>query len=169
MTSLVLALALTQVQFPSENRAYAGPPPEQPSVVTRSLLAGGGGVLASGAALGITVLLLGQKPAFDPTFANAALGAMLVAGVTFSIHQAMGGRGEVLLGLLLSAAVMAGSAAIASAIDGTIPTTAILTTAIGAVPAAAAAVLGLEGSSPAARPRPPVRLAVGPGVVHGTF
>lgn len=168
MTSLVLALALTQVQFPNESRASPGPAPAaQPTVVTRSLLAGGAGVLASGAALGISVLLLGQNPAFDPTFANAALGAMLVAGVTFSIHQALGGRGEVLLALLLSAVTMAGSAAIASAIDGSIPTTAILTTAIGAVPAAAAAVLGLEGTSPAPKPR--VQLAFGPGVVSGRF
>lgn len=165
--SLVLALAVAQLQFPNENRAVATPEAPPTSVVTRSFLATGGGALAAGAALGISALLVGQNAGFDPTFANAALGAMLVAGVTFSVHQAMGGRGEVLLALLISSAVMAGAAGLATALDGGLPLTPILTTAIGALPAAAGAVLGLELSTPEARPR--VRLAFGPGVVQGTF
>jgi hypothetical protein len=167
MMPVVLALALAQLEFPNENQAVATPGPPAAPVLTRSLLAIGGGTLAAGAALGISALLVGANPGFDPTFANAALGAMLVAGVSFSVHQAMGGRGEVLLALLFSSVVMAGAAGLATAIDGGQPLTPILTTAIGALPAAAAAVLGLELSTP--QPRTAVRVALGPGVVRGTF
>lgn len=173
MPWLVLALTLSQVELPPEARAR----PEvaaaaQPTVWTRALLSGGAGALAGGAALGLSWMLLSGNPSvgsFDPTFANAALGTLLISGVAFSVHQSLGGQGEVLLALLLVGATMAGTSALAQALDGSLPLTPILATAMGALPAAALAVLGLELTSPAPKTVAPVRLAVGPGALHLTF
>ena len=176
--SLVLLLALSQTdpllpdspplprELPSEARLIPPPaPPAPPSVVTRSLLAIGGGTLAGGVSLGIAVLLVGSNPNFDPTFATAALASLLITGVAFAIHEAMGGRGEITLALLLTAAVMAGSAGLAIAIDKN--NSAVLTAAIGSLPAAAAAVFGLEITSPKSKAR--VAVAFGPTGFRATF
>lgn len=168
MLSLALALVLTQAELPPEARVTPQPaakPP--PSVVTRSLLATGGGALAGGASLGIALLLVGQNQNFDPTFATAALASLLITGVAFTIHEALGGRGEITLGFLLCTVVMAGAAGLAVAIDGSRDMAPILTAAIGSVPAAAAAVFGLEGTSP--QPKSRVQIAVGPTGIMGTF
>jgi len=166
MLSLFMALALSQAELPPEARltpTAAAPPP--PSVVTRSLLATGGGALAGGASLGIALLLVGQNQRFDPTFATAALSALLITGVAFTVHEALGGRGEITLGFLLCAVVMAGAAGLAIAIDSTRELAPVLTMAIGSIPAAAAAVFGLEGTSPQAR----AKVRVSPTGINGTF
>lgn len=176
MTSLVLMLALSQTGLlpdaqpepPPEARLIPQPQaPEPPSVVTRSLLATGGGTLAGGAALGLSLLLVGQNANFDPTFATAALASLLITGVAFTIHEALGGRGEITLSFLLTAVMMAGAAVLATAIDASRPMAPILTAAIGSLPAAAAAVFGLEATSPKAKPR--VAVSVGPTGISGTF
>ena len=176
MTSLVLMLALAQTALlpdaqpepPPEARLTPQPqPPEPPSVFTRSLLATGGGTLAGGAALGLSVLLVGQNANFDPTFATAALASLLITGVAFTIHEALGGRGEITLSFLMTAVVMAGAAVLATAIDSSRPMAPILTAAIGSLPAAAAAVFGLEATSP--KPKTRVAVSVGATGIYGTF
>lgn len=194
MLSLVLALALTQQQAPVEpapappvetpeaarldpfaphHDPHFEPPPERertkpaPTIWPRAMLSGAGGVAGAGAALAISLAFTGANPSFDVNFATAALGSLLVTGVAFSIHQAMGGRGEITLALLLSIAAMAGSAALSSRLDGTVPRTPILTAAIGAVPAAALAVFALEGTTP--KPRRGPQIAFGPLGLSGTF
>lgn len=166
MLSLLMALALSQAELPPEARLIPpAAPPAPPSVVTRSLLATGGGALAGGASLGIALLLVGQNQRFDPTFATAALSALLITGVAFTIHEALGGRGEITLGFLLCAVVMAGAAGLAIAIDNTRELAPVLTMAIGSIPAAAAAVFGLEGTSPQAR----AKVQLTPTGISGTF
>lgn len=176
MTSLVLLLALSQTaplpdalpELPPEARVTPQPrAPEPPSVVTRSLLATGGGTLAGGASLAIAILLVGSNPNFDPTFATAALSSLLITGVAFAIHEALGGRGEITLSFLLAAVVMAGAAGLAVAIEPNHNISPLLTAAIGSLPAAAAAVFGLEATSPKAKPR--IAFAFGPTGVAGTF
>jgi hypothetical protein len=168
MLSLVMALALSQAvpELPPEARVTPQPQaPAPPSVFTRSLLATGGGTLAGAASFGIAMLLVGQNQRFDPTFATAALSALLITGVAFTIHEALGGRGEITLGFLLCAVVMAGAAGLAFAIDDTHQLSPVLTMAIGSVPAAAAAVFGLEGTSPQAR----AKVQLTPTGIRGTF
>ena len=174
-SSLVLLLVLSQngllpeplPEPPPEARLTPQPEPRPPaSVFTRSLLATDGGTLAGGAALGIALLLVGQNANFDPTFATAALASILITGVAFTIHEALGGRGEITLSFLLTAVVMAGAALVATAIDSSRLMAPLLTTAIGSLPAAAAAVFGLEATSP--KPRR-ITVAVGPTGIIGTF
>ncbi|MDP1825954.1 MAG: hypothetical protein Q8L48_22005 [Archangium sp.] len=177
MTSLVLLLALSQTgslpeeqpEPPPEARVTPEPrAPEPPSVFTRSLLATGGGTLAGGVSLGIAMLLVGTNVNFDPNFATAALSALMITGVAFAIHEALGGRGEITLSFLLTAVVMAGAAGLSAAISGGDRLLApVLTAAIGSLPAAAAAVFGLEATSPKAKTR--VAIAFGPTGFHGTF
>ena len=178
--SLVLLLALSQTdlrppepvpspgELPPEARLTPKPaPPEPPSVFTRSLLATGGGTLAGGASLAIAVLLVGQNPNFDPTFATAALASLMITGVAFAIHEALAGRGEITLSFLLTAVVMAGAAGLATAIDSGRNMAPLLTAAIGSLPAAAAAVFGLEVTSP--KPRSRIAVVFGPTGFRATF
>lgn len=178
--SLVLVLALSQAdlrppdsapsptELPPEARLTPRPPPPAPpSVFARSLLATGGGTLAGGASLGIALLLVGTNPNFDPTFATAALASLLITGVAFTIHEALGGRGEVTLSFLLTAVVMAGAAGIATALDSGRTMGPVLTAVIGSLPAAAAAVFGLEATSP--KPRPTPAVVVTPTSFRATF
>ncbi|MFO0600728.1 MAG: hypothetical protein U0228_35795 [Myxococcaceae bacterium] len=185
MLSLVLALALTQAaeptappasepplpaptELPPEARLTPQPaPPPGPSMWTRSLLSTGAGMLGTGAALGISMLLIGQNPRFDPIFANAALGALLVTGAVFTVHEALGGRGEITLAFLACAVVTAGAAGLAIAIDPSRDVAPYVTSAIGAIPASIAAVIALEGTNP--KPKRGVQLTVMPNGVSGTF
>lgn len=180
--SLVLLIALSQAEVPPEALPTPGeqPPAARPvdkgdknerepiSPVTRSLLAGGGGALAGGASLGIALLLVGSNPNFDPTFATAALATLMITGVTFALHQALGGQGEITLSFLLTAIVMAGAGALGAAIgQGHRTLSPVLAAAIGSVPAAGAAVFALEATTPKARKK--VALAFGPTGFSGTF
>lgn len=180
MWSLVLALALSQTdlrppesapspsELPPEARLTPQPePPAPPSVFTRSVLATGAGTLAGGASLGIALLLVGGNVNFDPTFATAALASLLITGVAFTVHEALGGRGEITLSFLLSAVVMAGAAVLGTALDSERMMSAVLTAAIGSLPAAAAAVFGLEGTSPKVKSR--VAVVFGPTGFRATF
>lgn len=168
MLSLVLALALSQAEPPPEARLTPQPqPPAPPSAVTRSLLATGGGTLAGAASLGIALLLVGQNTRFDATFATAALSSLLITGVAFTIHQALGGRGEITLAFLACAVLMAGAAWLAVAIDNGHGLAPVLTMAIGSLPAAAGAVLALEGTTPQSKSR--VQIALGPTGIRGSF
>jgi hypothetical protein len=169
MLALALTLALSQSELP-EARVIPGPPEAiVPSVLTRSLLATSAGTLAGPVSLGIALLLVGQNERFDPTFATAALSSLLVTGAAFTIHQMLGGRGEITLGFLLCAAVMAGAGGLASAINPSRDVAPILVVAIGSLPAAAAAVLGLEGTSPQQKPKARLAMTFAPNGVSGTF
>ncbi len=166
--SLLLMLALSQTVVPpealptspSQEEQPEPRPREPPSVFARSLLATGAGTLAGGASLGIALLLVGNNPNFDPTFATAALSSLMICGVAFAIHEALGGRGEITLSFLLTAIVMAGAAGLATALDGSRTYAPIITAAIGSLPAAAAAVFGLEATSP--KPKNKVSFIFGP-------
>lgn len=177
MLSLVLALALSQsepplpplTEPPPEARLVPQPEaPPPPSVLTRSLLSTGVGTLGGPAALGIAMLLVGSNPNFDAVFASAALAALLVTGGAFTLHEALGGRGEITLSFLACAVVMAGAAGIALAANPTREYAPYLTIGIGSLPAAAAAVLALEATSPAPRKRA-IAITLTPTGVMGTF
>lgn len=179
---LLLALSLSQAEarpvepipapqeLPPEARVTPPEPPRQGvPVVTRALLAGGGGTLAGGASMGIALLLVGANVGLDPTFATAALASLLVSGVAFSIHAALGGRGEIMLAFLISAAVMAGAGALSAAVSQDRLLAPILVAAIGSLPAAAAATFALEGTSPRPRRVPGLAVSFGPTGFFATF
>ena len=174
--SCVLLLVLSQTGLPPELQPEPIPlprsapepkPPVPASVLTRTLLGTGGGALAGAASLGIAVLLVGNNPNFDPTFATAALASLLITGVAFAIHEALGGRGEITLALLFTSIVMASAGGIASAITGDRTLAPVLAAAIGSVPAAAAAMFGLEATSP--KPKARIAIAFGPTGFSGRF
>lgn len=166
--ALVLAIALGQADLPNEARLTPNPPPPPPpSTVARILLAGAGATLASGASLGVTLLLLEPNPRLDATFATAALSTLLVTGAAFAIHQALGGHGEISLSFLFTAIIVAGTAGIVAAVPHDTRLTPFFITAVGAIPAAAAAVLGLELTNPQASHR--VSATVGPTGLRMTF
>ena len=176
--SLVLLLALSQNEVPPEALPTQGAPAparvaepkgkEPPSMLTRSLVSGGAGAAAGGVSLGIALLLVGKNDNFDTTFAPAALASLMITGVTFALHEALGGHGEITLAFLLTAIVMAASGGISAAIAGGDRTLApVLTAAIGSIPAAAAAVFALEVTSP--RQKSKVALGLGPTGIYGRF
>jgi hypothetical protein len=177
--SLVLLLALSQTEVPPEALPTQGEQPpaarpaepkvkEPPSVTTRTLLSGTAGAAAGGVSLGIALLLVGKNDNFDTTFATAALGSLMITGVTFALHEALGGHGEITLAFLFTAIVMAASAGISAAIaNGDRTLAPVLTAAIGSIPAAAAAVFALEVTSPKSKPR--VALGIGPTGIYGQF
>jgi len=149
---------------PSARKAAA---PEH-SVTTRVLVSGAAAVAASFASLGITLALTGANPGLDSNFANAMLAPLLITGVGFAVHRALGGNGAIMLAWLVSFAVMGGSAAIAAAIDGTNHSTTTLYAAlIGSLPAAAGAVWVMEATSPKAGR--PARFALLPTGIAGVF
>jgi hypothetical protein len=181
MVSLLLAAALAQVSLvpaPGEPapdalvpdtrgaEAEAKARDDSSRVVQRVALSSAAGVVGAGAGLGIALAFTLPNPNLDARFATTALCTLLVTGGTFLVHQGFGGRGEVMLALLGSIAAMVSANFIASAIDPTVPAAPLLTAAIGALPAAALAVIGLEGSSARARP---VKVRVGPTGLSGTF
>ena len=171
----ILLATLSQTGLPPELEPKPIPVPQAPeakpkepaSVATRALLGTGGGALAGTASLGIAVLLVGRNDNFDPNFATAALASILITGVTFAIHEALGGRGEITLALLFTTIVMATTGAIVGATTTDRMLAPVLTAAIGSVPAAAAAVFGLEATSP--KPKARVAIAFGPTGFSGRF
>jgi hypothetical protein len=176
--SLVLLLALSQNEVPPEALPTQGAPPpaarptepkkDPPSMLTRSLVSGGAGAAAGGVSLGIALLLVGKNDNFDATFATAALASLMITGVTFALHEALGGHGEITLAFLLTAIVMAASGGISAAVaNGDRTLAPVLTAAIGSIPAAAAAVFALEVTSP--RPKNRVALGVSPTGIYGRF
>ena len=170
MLSLVLVLSLAQadpIQPPPADAPVAEPsldpsvvpapesplrlqrPPDRP--VRRVLLstAGGvgGGAVALGITLGLTTCFLTCTPKLDVSFANAALGSLLITGVAFAVHQAVGGGGEIILPLLAVMAIMAGSAVLGNVINPNVPQAQLISTAIGLVPASLVAALILNATS----------------------
>lgn len=159
MLGLVLFVALSQVDPPSlppeakEPRQLLGP-----NVLTRAVWSGAAGIAGASAALGIGLLLTESNSVLDVKFATAALAGLLLGGAAVTLHEALGGRGEIVLAIIASLGVMALSGFAAEALDGSMPRTAVLTVAMGALPAAALVVLGLEGTSP--KPKERVRVVV---------
>lgn len=179
---LLLALSLSQAEarpvepLPTQDEpppeARVTPPAPRPqgvSVVTRAVLAGGGGTLAGGASLGIGLLLANANPGLDPLFSTAALASLLVSGVAFSIHAALGGRGEVTLSFILAAAVMVGAGALTAAITQERYLGPLLVAAIGSLPAAALATFALEGTSPRPKRVPGLTVAFAPNGFFAAF
>ncbi len=140
--------------------------PPEPSRMGRAWAEAGAGVLGAAASLGAVEAMLAANNRLDGSFTNVGLGAIMVAGVAFTVHNALGGRGEVLFALLGSLTMMAGAFACAQAIDPTGRDVTWLTTAIGAAPAALGAMGMLELSSPS---NPSVKIAMGPGSVVVRF
>ncbi|MEW6430259.1 MAG: hypothetical protein AB1730_02020 [Myxococcota bacterium] len=134
---------------------------------SRVLLSGGAGIAAGFAGLGIAVALTGSNPGLDTNFATAMVTPILLTGVSFMVHQALGGRGEVILAYVAALALMAGAAGLAVGIEGTSPMTPLITTLTGTVPATAAAVLILEASTRKS-PRAP-QIALLPTGIAGVF
>ncbi len=175
MLALVLVLSLGQVDQPLE----PPPPPDSPAALTpprpykppdvaqRSVLSGLAGIAGAGAALGLTLAFAQGNAQFDTKFSTAALGAILVTGGAFTVHEMLGGRGEITLALLGAIVGMGLGALVANLVDQSVPLVPILTAVIGSVPAAALTVLSLEGTTPL--PRAPVRVAMVPNGVLVTF
>jgi peptidoglycan/LPS O-acetylase OafA/YrhL len=176
MLALLLALSLGQIDQPLE----PPPPPEQqpalspprapppPNVAQRSVFAGLAGIAGAGAALGLSLAFAQGNAQLDTRFSTAALGALLVAGGAFTVHEMLGGRGEITLALLAAIVGMGLGALVANLVDHSVPLVPILTAVIGAVPAAALTVLSLEGTTPMAR-QSPVRVAMVPNGVLVAF
>lgn len=163
MLGLVLFVALSQADPRSSPPA---PKPEAkeprqllgPNVLTRAVWSGAAGVAGASVALGIGLLLTESGSVLDVKFATTALAGLLLGGAAVTLHEALGGRGEIVLAIIASLGVMALSGVAAEALDGSMPRTAVLTVAMGALPAAALVVLGLEGTSP--KPKERVRVVV---------
>jgi hypothetical protein len=182
MVTLLLLASLAQVPLvPGYDEAAPSPAPADSrhasaevlqreadaKVVRRALLSGAAGVAGSAVGLGIALVFTLPNPSFDARFATSALCALMVTGGAFLVHQGLGGHGEVMLALLGSIVSMVGATLIANAVDPTVPMAPILTAAIGALPGAVLAVVGLEGTSP--RRRAPLTLAAGPGAISVSF
>jgi hypothetical protein len=158
--ALVLAVSLSQAEPPPETRAYPPRPQVEVSVAVRVALGLAAGVLGAAAGLGLSLAVASGNPQLDVSFSTAALAALLVTGGVFTVHEALGGRGEVTLALALCLASFAVAGVVAQRLDGTAPLTPILVASLGALPASGLAVLGLELTSP---PRRGVSVLVGPG------
>lgn len=137
------------------------------SVTKRVLISSAAGVAASFAGLGIAVALTGQNPGLDTNFATAMVSPILLTGVAFMVHQALGGRGEVILSYAVALAMMAGAAGLAAGIDGRTPFTPVLTALIGTLPAAAGAVWVLEATTRKSKRAPQIALL--PTGIAGVF
>lgn len=140
--------------------------PEVP-MSKRVLISGGAAVAASFAGLGLAVALTGQNPGLDTNFATAMVSPLLLTGVAFMVHQALGGRGEVILSYAVALAMMAGAAGLAAGIDGRTSFTPVLTTLIGTLPAAAGAVWVLEATTKKSNRAPQIALL--PTGIAGVF
>lgn len=163
MLALALAMSLSGLDFPPEPQVE--PPPvtqvATASPVARVMLTGLAAVAGVGASLGLSYAysLGANGRVLDYSFSNAVLAGLLATGLGFVVHQAFGGRGEVVVAMLVSLAVMGASALAANLIDSTVPNSMLLTAAIGAVPAAVGTVLCLELTQP--------RLRVSPAATRG--
>lgn len=140
---------LTPYELPRPLNVRAPPPPDYP--VRRFLLTTAGGLGGAAAGLGLSLALTSCfttcVPKFDVSFANTALSGLLIAGVGFAVHQALGGRGEVTLPTLASLAIMVAASLVAPAVNPGTPQVQMLTTAFGALPAAAAVALILDATA----------------------
>jgi len=164
--ALLLAASLAQAEPPPEPEPLPPPPPRQvqvgPSLGLRVGLSALAGVAGAAVGLGLTLALVSGNPLLDSRFATAAMCALLVTGGVFTVHQALGGRGEVALAILGGVLSYAAATAVVAAIDtGSVPLGPILIASIGLVPAAGLAILSLEGTS--TDPRLRASLTVGPG------
>lgn len=128
-------------------------PPQDPRKVTRILLTGGAGLAGAGAALGAMFLFSDLRSrvnnsgaSFDVVFGTAAVGSVLVAGVSLAVHQALGGRGEPALAALASVACMMVTALAVGAAQVDQTTGAVMVAAIGALPAAVSVTAVLEAT-----------------------
>lgn len=172
MLALVLAMSLS-MELPPEARVE--PPPVTqvagPSPAARVVLTGLAALAGVGASLGVSYAYsLGTNgKTLDYAFSNAVLGGLLATGLGFVVHQAFGGRGEVVVAMLVSLAVMGASALAANLIDPTVPNSMLLTAAIGAVPAAAAVVLCLELTQPRLRVSPALNRGGAGLALSGSF
>jgi len=152
MLALVLAMSLSQMEFPPEPRVQ--PPPvtqvASPAPATRIVLTGLAAIVGVGASLGISYAysMGANGKSLDYSFSNAVLAGLLATGLGFVVHQAFGAKGEVVVAMLVSLAVMGASAIAANFIDPTVPNSMLITAAIGAVPAAVGTVLCLEFTQP---------------------
>ncbi len=169
MLSLCLALAFAQtpvdaaddapvapVMTPADDVAVPETPtqaPQDPKKLPRILLTGGAGVAGAGLALGAMFLFSDVRTrvnsngaSFDIVFGTAALGSLLVAGVSLAVHQGLGGRGEPALAALASVACMMLTALAVSAAQVDQQTGAIMVAAIGALPAAISVTAILEAT-----------------------
>lgn len=154
--------------LPAAEPVEPTPPPTAPKastapVATRLLLSGAAGTAAGALGLAVTLLTSANNPGLDVTFGNAALGALVVAGVTFWVHSLLGGRGEVMLGLLGSVAVFVLGAVVSGFLESSPRGRAAWTTGLAALPAAALTVTLLEVSAGRERPRPTVTPMAVPG------
>jgi hypothetical protein len=151
----VAAPSLAPDELPQPLPIHKSPPPDRP--VRRALLttaAGvGGAAVALGLSLAISTCFFSCQPKFDVNFANAALGAMLVTGAGFAVHQLTGGGGEVILPLLAATALMFAASFVGPVIDSRTPQQEVFTTVIGALPAAVAVALILDATSSIDRSR----------------
>jgi hypothetical protein len=140
---------------------YQQKQPQGPSRFSRAAASTGGGVLGGVAALGISLGIGLSNPGLDLSFANAALAAIMIAGVSFTVQHAMGGHGEVIFALFGAIAMVACATLAAQAIAGGSPVdVAWITTAIGSIPASVASVALLELSSPE---KSSISMSAGPG------
>jgi hypothetical protein len=151
MLALALALALSQVELPPEATATPAPQRLAVSVPMRATLSVLAGVVGAAAGLGLSLALVGGNPLLDVKFATAAMCALLTVGGVFTVHQLLGGRGEVALAVVVGLAAFAFAALGANAIDGTVPLGPILIASLGGLPAAGLVMLSLEGTSPRER------------------
>jgi peptidoglycan/LPS O-acetylase OafA/YrhL len=177
MLALVLALSVGQIDQPLDQPPAPVEQPvdaalkptafKPPDVAQRSVLSGLAGIAGAGVALGLTLGFAAGNAQFDTKFSTAALGAILVTGGAFTVHQMLGGRGEITLALLGAIVGMGLGALVANLADQSVPLVPILTAVIGSVPAAALTVLSLEGTTPL--PRQPVRISMLPSGILVTF
>jgi hypothetical protein len=150
--------------MPPITQKQAGP---AHSTTTRVLVSGASAVAASFASLGITLALTGANPRLDTNFANAMLAPILMTGVGYAVHAALGGKGAVMLAWLVAFAVMGGAAGIAAAIDGTTNNTPVYAALIGTLPAAAGAIWVMEATTPKSKRDP--QFALLPNGFAGVF
>jgi len=163
MLALVLFLSVSQVAPPTPQPQ----PGDTATVATRAAWSGAAGLVGAGAGLGISLLFSFANPSFDAKFATSALSALLIAAAVVTVHEALGGRGEIVFAIVCSLGIMALSGVLAEAMDGGVPKTPILIAAMGAVPASALSVLVLEASSP--KPKSKVQVLATAGGLVVTF
>ena len=128
---------------------HSPPPPDQPvrRVLLSSAAGVGGAAVALGLSLAVSTCFFTCASKFDVGFANAALGALLITGAGFAVHQLLGGGGEITLPLLASLAIMFSASFVGPVIDARTPQQELFTSAIGALPAAVAVALILDATS----------------------
>jgi hypothetical protein len=122
MLGLIAVLTLAQPlppDVPPESRVDPPPPAVADNVVRRGVFERLGSILGTWARSASFGPSPRQNPQLDAKFANAALGALLMTGGAFAVHELLGGRGEITLVLLTSIAVAGLSARVANTINST--------------------------------------------------